>query len=70
MVIQLDGHSSDFDSIAWLVARSVGLDEGWDILEAEAEGGDVGEYDTAIPVASHCQVEEGILHYRARNLEW
>lgn len=67
-LIQLDRHNSDSDRIAWLVAWSVGLDEGGDVLRVEAEGGGAGEEEAVTPVASHRQVKEGILGYRARNL--
>lgn len=69
IVIQPDTHNPDSDGIAWPAAWFVSLDDGGDILEVEAEEGGVGENETVTLVASHRQVYQRILGYRARNLE-
>ena len=54
VVMRLNGHNSDFDGVARLVAWSVSLDEGGDV--PEGEGGGVGENEIGPLVAAHPQV--------------
>lgn len=57
--IQPEGHGSDFDCVARLVAAPVRLNEAGDVPGAEGEGGAVGENQAVPSVAPHRQVEQG-----------
>lgn len=60
-VIQPEGHDSDFDSVARLVAGPVRLNEAGDVPGAEGEGGAVGENQAVPSVAPHRQVDQDAL---------
>lgn len=60
-VIQPEGHHSDSDGVARLVAGPVRLNEAGDVPGAEGEGGAVGENQAVPYVAPHRQVEQGTL---------
>lgn len=60
-LVQPEGHDSDFDGVARLVAAPIRLDEAGDVPGAEGEGGAVGENQAVPSVAPHRQVKQGIL---------
>lgn len=60
-VIPPEGHHSDFDGIARLVAAPVRLNEAGAVPGAEGEGGAAAENQAVPSVAPHRQVEQGTL---------
>lgn len=60
-LIPPEGHDSDSDSVARLVAGPVRLNEAGDVPGAEGEGGGVGENQAVPSVAPHRQPERAAL---------